>query len=163
MPTLNRIKPCLWFDDEAEDAANYYTSIFKNSRITGLQRYGKAGFEIHRRPEGSVMLVSFEIDGQPFDALNGGPLFEFNEAVSFEILCDTQEEIDYYWDKLTAGGDPTAQQCGWLKDKFGVSWQVVPRHMPDLSSPSGQRAMAAFLTMKKIDMRALERIAGAAA
>jgi len=163
MSTLNRIKPCLWFDNEAEDAAKYYTSIFKNSRVTSVQRYGKAGFEIHGRPEGSVMLVEFEIDGHPFAALNGGPIFKFNEAVSFEILCDSQDEIDYYWDKLTAGGDPKAQQCGWLKDKFGLSWQVVPRSMPDLSSPRGQRVMEAFLAMKKIDLNALERIAAGVA
>ena len=161
MPTLNRIKPCLWFDNEAEDAAKYYTSIFKSSRITTVQRYGKAGFEIHGRPEGSVMLVEFEIDGHPFAALNGGPIFKFNEAVSFEILCDTQDEIDYYWDKLTAGGDPKAQQCGWLKDKFGLSWQVVPEGMDEMlrepESPGAQRAMTAMLKMKKIDMNELKR------
>ena len=157
MPTLTRIKPHLWFDSQAEDAARYYTGIFKNSRVKSVQRYGKAGFEIHRRPEGSVMVVDFELDGHPFTALNGGPLFKFNESVSFQVLCDTQEEIDYHWEKLTAGGDPKAQQCGWLKDRFGLSWQVVPRNMPDLSSPAGQRAMNAFLKMKKIDIAALDR------
>ena len=159
MATFQRIVPCLWFDSEAEDAANYYCGIFKNSRVTQVQRYGKAGFEIHGRPEGSVMVVAFELDGQKFTALNGGPIFKFNEAVSFEIKCENQEEIDYYWDKLTPGGDPKAQVCGWLKDKFGLSWQVVPAHMPDLSTPSGQRAMEAFLKMKKIDIAELERAA----
>jgi predicted 3-demethylubiquinone-9 3-methyltransferase (glyoxalase superfamily) len=157
MATVQPIVPCLWFDSEAEDAANYYCGIFKNSRITQVQRYGKAGFEVHGRPEGSVMVVAFELDGQKFTGLNGGPEFNFNEAVSFHVMCENQEENDYYLDKLTAGGDPKAQQCGWLKDKFGLSWQVVPRHMPDLSSPSGQRAMEAFLRMKKIDIAALER------
>ncbi len=155
-----RIVPCLWFDDQAEQAANYYVGIFPNSRIQGITRYGKAGFEVHHRPEGSVMLVQFELDGQPFTALNGGPVFKFNEAVSFQVLCEDQREIDRYWEKLTAGGDPNAQQCGWLKDKFGLSWQVVPKQMPDLSSPGGQRAMEAFLKMKKIDMAELERVAG---
>ena len=163
MATIHRIAPCLWFDNQAEEAAKFYTGIFKKSKIVSISRYSEAGFEIHRRPAGSVMVVAFELEGQAFTALNGGPIFKFNEAVSFEILCDTQDEIDYYWDKLTAGGDPKAQQCGWLKDKFGLSWQVVPRSMPDLSSARGQRAMEAFLEMKKIDMEALERIAGAAA
>jgi predicted 3-demethylubiquinone-9 3-methyltransferase (glyoxalase superfamily) len=161
MANLQRFKPCLWFDTQAEDAANYYCGIFKNSRINQVQRYGKAGKEIHGKPEGSVMVVDFEIDGQTFTALNGGPQFKFNEAVSFEVLCEDQKEIDYYWDKLSAGGDPKAQACGWLKDKFGLSWQVVPRKMPDLSSPSGQRTMDAFLKMKKIDIAALERAAAA--
>ena len=161
MANLQRLKPCLWFDTRAEEAANYYCGIFKNSRITEVQRYGKAGQEVHGKPEGSVMVVEFEIDGHKFTALNGGPEFKFNEAVSFQVLCDSQQEIDYYWDKLTVGGDPKAQVCGWLKDKFGLSWQVVPRSMPDLSSPSGQRMMDAFLKMKKIDIAALERAAAA--
>ena len=161
MANVQRFKPCLWFDTQAEDAAKYYCGIFKNSRIVQVQRYGAAGKEVHGKPEGSVMVVEFEIDGQRFTALNGGPHFKFNEAVSFEVLCEDQKEIDYYWDKLTAGGDPNAQACGWLKDKFGLSWQVVPRHMPDLSSPSGQRMMDTFLKMKKIDLAALERAAAA--
>ncbi|MGH7678181.1 MAG: VOC family protein [Gemmatimonadaceae bacterium] len=161
MANLQRLKPCLWFDTKAEEAANYYCGIFKNSRITEVQRYGKAGHEVHGKPEGSVMVVEFEIDGHKFTALNGGPEFKFNEAVSFQVLCDSQQEIDYYWDRLTVGGDPKAQVCGWLKDKFGLSWQVVPRSMPDLSSPSGQRMMDAFLKMKKIDIAALERAAAA--
>ena len=161
MANLQRIAIGLWFDSEAEEAANFYCGIFKNSRITNISRYGKAGFEVHHRPAGSVMVVAFELDGQKFTALNGGPLFKFNEAVSFQVQCEDQAEIDYYWEKLTAGGDPKAQQCGWLKDKFGVSWQVIPRQMPDLSSPSGQKMMTAFMKMKKIDLAALERAAAA--
>ena len=160
---ISTITPCLWFDNQAEDAAKYYTGIFPNSRIKSITRYGKAGFEVHQRPEGSVMLVQFELNGQPFTALNGGPIFKLNESVSFQVLCENQEEIDRYWEKLTAGGDPKAQQCGWCKDKFGLSWQVQPRDMPDLSSPEGQRAMEAFMEMKKIDIAELKRaMAGAA-
>ena len=161
MANIQRFRPCLWFDTQAEDAAKHYCGIFKNSRIVQVQRYGKAGKEIHGKPEGSVMVVEFELEGQRFMALNGGPQFKFNEAVSFEVQCEDQKEIDYYWEKLTAGGDPKAQVCGWLKDKFGLSWQVVPRHMPDFSTPSGQRMMDAFLKMKKIDIAALERAAAA--
>jgi predicted 3-demethylubiquinone-9 3-methyltransferase (glyoxalase superfamily) len=161
MANLQRLAPCLWFDTQAEDAANYYCGIFKNSRILRVERYTKAGHEIHGKPAGSVMVVEFELDGHKFTTLNGGPEFKFNEAVSFQVLCEDQKEIDYYWDKLTAGGDPKAQVCGWLKDKFGLSWQVVPRNMPDLSSPTGQRQMEAFLKMKKIDIAALERAAAA--
>lgn len=162
MATLQRIVPSLWFDSEAEDAAKFYCGIFPNSRITQLSRYGKAGYEIHHRPEGSVMVVAFELDGQRFTALNGGPVFKFNEAISFQVLCDSQEEIDHYWDRLAEGGDPAAQQCGWLKDRFGLSWQVIPRHMPDFSSPAGQRMMTAFLQMKKIDLAALDQATAAA-
>jgi predicted 3-demethylubiquinone-9 3-methyltransferase (glyoxalase superfamily) len=153
-----RFTPCLWFDTEAEEAANYYVSIFPNSRITTVSRYPSEGTEVHRQPAGSVMVAVFELDGQPFTALNGGPKFKFNEAVSFQIPCENQEEIDYYWDKLTEGGDPKAQQCGWLKDKFGLSWQVIPRHMDKLFS-SGNRgaAMQAMLKMKKIDIAEIER------
>ena len=161
MATTQRISPCLWFDDQAEDAARYYTGIFKNSRITTITRYGTAGFEIHRRPAGSVMTVAFELDGQSFTALNGGPVFKFNEAISLQVNCATQDEIDYYWDKLAAGGVPKAQQCGWLKDRFGLSWQVVPSFMDslfkDAQSPAAQRAMEVFLKMKKIDIAAIRR------
>jgi predicted 3-demethylubiquinone-9 3-methyltransferase (glyoxalase superfamily) len=161
MATNNRIVPCLWFADQAEEAAKYYTGIFRNSRIKTVTHYGSAGVEVHGRPPGSVMTVDFELDGQTFTALNGGPHFQFNEAVSFQIMCDTQEEIDYYWEKLTAGGDPKAQQCGWLKDKFGLSWQVVPKGMErmlkDPESPEGRRAFEAMLQMKKIDMDELQR------
>jgi predicted 3-demethylubiquinone-9 3-methyltransferase (glyoxalase superfamily) len=156
-----KITPCLWFDDQGEAAAEFYVSVFKNSRITQVARYGDAGKDVHGRPAGSVMTVSFELDGQPFTALNGGPVFKFNEAVSFEIDCDTQQEVDYYWERLSAGGDEKAQQCGWLKDRFGVSWQVVPTVMKlllaDATSEKSQRAMAAMLKMKKLDIEALER------
>src|SRR3954447_14881204 len=110
--------PCLWFDNQAEAAARFYISIFKNSKITAISRYPEAGKEIHGKPPGSVLTVAFELNGQPFTALNGGPVFKFNEAVSFQIECDNQAEVDYYWEKLNEGGDPNAQQCGWLKDKY---------------------------------------------
>ena len=156
-----RIAPCMWFDNEAEAATKFYTGIFKNSRIKATTRYGSAGFEIHRRPAGSVLTVEFELDGQTFTALNGGPQFKFNEAISFQIYCATQKEIDYYWEKLTAGGDPKAQQCGWLKDRFGVSWQVVPTGMEKMlaepESPGATRAMNALLAMKKVDIAELQR------
>ena len=156
-----RITPCLWFDDQGEEAANYYVGIFRNSRINAISRYSSAGQEIHHRPPGSGMVVSFELDGHSFTALNGGPVFKFNEAVSLQVNCKTQEEIDYYWEKLGAGGDPKAQQCGWLKDKYGLSWQIVPGGMDemlkDADSPAAQRAMMATLQMKKIDMNALQR------
>ena len=161
MTTTQRISPCLWFADEAEEAARFYTGIFKNSRITAITRYGSAGFETHHRPAGSVMTVAFELDGQPFTALNAGPVFTFNEAISFEVNCATQDEIDYYWDKLSAGGDPGAQMCGWLKDRYGVSWQVVPTIMNELfkddKSAGAQRAMEALLRMKKLDIGELRR------
>ena len=161
MVTPSRITPCLWFADEAEDAATFYTGIFPNSRITTVTRYGKAGFETHHRPEGSVMVVAFELDGQPFVALNGGPLFKFTEAISLQVTCTDQAEIDYYWDRLSAGGDPNAQQCGWLKDRYGLSWQVVPAGMEtffrDAGSAGAARAMQAMLPMKKLDIAALRR------
>ncbi len=152
---------CLWFDNEAEEAARFYTGVFKKSKILSTTRYGKAGFEVHKRPAGSVMTVEFELNGLRFTALNGGPLFKFNEAVSIEVFCDSQKEVDYYWEKLTAGGDPKAQQCGWLKDKFGVSWQVIPEGMNEMlsdpSSPKSQRAFAAMMNMKKLDLNALKK------
>jgi predicted 3-demethylubiquinone-9 3-methyltransferase (glyoxalase superfamily) len=158
---MEKIAPCLWFDSEAEEAARYYTGIFKNSRILQVSRYGEAGREVHGRPPGSVMTVEFELDGQPFTALNGGPLFKFNEAVSFQIACESQEELDHYWEKLSAGGDPNAQQCGWLKDRFGVSWQVFPSAVRELvsdpQSPASQRAFKAMLEMKKLDLAKLKR------
>ena len=156
-----RLTPCLWFDDQAEEAANYYVSIFKDSRIVSITRYSDAGHEFHHRPAGSVMVVSFELEGHSFTALNGGPLFQFSEAVSFQVNCKTQDEIDYYWDRLGEGGDPNAQQCGWLKDKYGLSWQVVPGGMDemlkDADSAGAQRAMNAMMQMKKVDMDALQR------
>jgi predicted 3-demethylubiquinone-9 3-methyltransferase (glyoxalase superfamily) len=161
MATIQRIRPCLWFDDQAEQAVRFYTGIFKKSRIVTITRYGKAGFEIHRRPAGSVMTVDFELDGQGFTALNGGPAFTFNEAISLEVHCETQEEIDYYWEKLSAGGDPKAQQCGWLKDQYGLSWQVVPILLTEMltneKSEKSQRAFEAMLRMKKLDIAALKR------
>jgi predicted 3-demethylubiquinone-9 3-methyltransferase (glyoxalase superfamily) len=161
MPSIQRIAPCLWFDGRAEEAATFYTAIFKNSRIGTISRFSGAGREIHGQAPGSVMAVTFELDGQSFTALNGGPLFQFTEAISFQVNCDTQAEVDYYWDKLSTGGDPKAQQCGWLKDKFGVSWQVVPTILPTLISgpdpAKSARAMTALLQMKKLDIAAIQR------
>ena len=158
----NRIAPCLWFDGQAEEAAKFYTGIFKNSKITRIARYSSAGAETHRHEPGSVMVVEFELDGQRVTALNGGPEFKFNEAVSLMIDCANQAEIDYYWDKLTAGGDPNAQVCGWLKDKFGVSWQAFPKRLPELlmdpDKAKAGRVMEAMMKMKKIDMDELQRV-----
>ena len=155
------IAPCLWFDNQAETAARFYISIFKKSRIVQVARYGKAGREIHKRPAGSVMTVEFKLNGQTFTALNGGPVFKFNEAISLQVMCKTQDEIDYYWKKLSAGGDKRAQQCGWLKDKFGVSWQIVPEMLPGLvkdpHSKKSERAFEAMLQMKKLDIAKLNR------
>ena len=156
-----KITPCLWFDSEAEDAAKLYTSIFKNSSIGDISRYGKEGFEFHHKAPGTAMVVSFTLDGQAFTALNGGPIFKFNEAISLQVYCESQAEIDSYWEKLSQGGDPKAQQCGWLKDKYGLSWQVVPDSMDqffkDHTSPKTERAMMAMLEMKKIDLEKLKR------
>ena len=161
MPRLQRITPCLWFDDQAEEAAGFYTAIFKNSRIVHVSRYGEAGREIHGKAPGTVMVVAFELDGHAFTALNGGPVFKFNEAVSLQVSCETQDEVDHYWNRLSAGGDERAQQCGWLKDKYGVSWQVVPTALIDmLNDPDydkSQRVMTAMLQMKKIDLEKLRR------
>ena len=157
------ISPCLWFDDQAEQAARFYVSAFKRAKITALTRYPAVGQEIHGRAPGSVMVVEFVLNGVPFTALNGGPLFKFNEAISLQVMCRTQAEIDYYWAKLGEGGDPRAQQCGWLKDKFGLSWQVVPTGMAkmlaDPKSKSTERAFAAMMQMKKIDIAALKAAA----
>jgi predicted 3-demethylubiquinone-9 3-methyltransferase (glyoxalase superfamily) len=158
MATLSKITPCLWFDSEGEEAATFYTGIFQNARIVEVSRYGAAG----PRPEGMVMTVSFELDGQPFLALNGGPEFTFNEAISFQVSCRSQEEVDHFWTELSAGGEEGP--CGWLKDRFGVSWQIVPAVLDQLiSDPDpdvSQRAMKAMLGMKKIDIGELERAAG---
>jgi len=160
MQLTKRIAPCLWFDDQAEEAAGFYVSVFKNSRIVSVTRYTEAGREIHRRPPGSVMVVAFELDGQPFTALNGGPVFTFSEAISLQVNCENQKEVDFYWDALSKGGDPKAQQCGWLKDQYGVSWQIVPTALPELlkdhTSDTAQRAMEAMLRMKKINIAELE-------
>ena len=161
MPSNPRITTCLWFNTEAEDAANFYTGIFRNSRITNIGRYGEGGKEIHGRAAGSVMIVVFELDGQQFSALNGGPHFQFTPAISLQVDCKSQAEVDHYWDKLSDGGDPKAQQCGWLKDKFGLSWQIVPDVVPkllgDAGSPKAQRAMNAMMQMKKPDIAAMQR------
>ena len=161
MPTVQRITPCLWFDQQAEEAAKFYTGVFKNSKITHIARYGDAGQEIHGQKPGTVMVVAFELDGHSFTALNGGPVFTFNEAISFQVNCDTQQEIDHYWDKLSAGGDFNAQMCGWLKDQYGASWQIVPRTLGEMMAASdpakSNRVMEAMLKMKKIDLPALQR------
>ena len=159
MPLKTRITPVLWFDHEAEEAANYYCSIFPNSRITQVSRYGEAGYEHHKQKAGTVMVVAFELDGCRMTALNGGPLFTFSEAVSFVVSCEDQETIDYYWDKLGDGGDPRARQCGWLRDRFGLAWQVVPENIGELmdgDSEAAQRVMAAVMPMKKLDLAAMQ-------
>jgi predicted 3-demethylubiquinone-9 3-methyltransferase (glyoxalase superfamily) len=158
---MQKISPCLWFDNNAEDAVEFYVSIFKNAKVSNVTRYGKEGYEIHKKKEGTVMTIDFEIEGQKFLALNGGPLFKFNEAISFQIYCDTQKEIDYYWQKLTEGGDKDAQVCGWLKDKFGVSWQVVPlvliKMLQDKDSNKTESVMKTMLQMNKLDINALTK------
>ena len=157
--TVQRITPFLWFDENAEEAVKSYVSIFKNSKIGSVTRYDEEGAKAAGRPKGSVMTVPFELDGQEFTALNGGPHFKFTEAISFVVNCETQDEVDYFWEKLSAGGREV--QCGWLKDRFGVSWQVVPRvlveMLQDKDPEKSKRAMAAMLTMKKIDIAALKR------
>ncbi|MGA7543006.1 MAG: VOC family protein [Nitrososphaeraceae archaeon] len=158
---MQKIIPCLWFDDKAEEAVTFYASVFKNSKIGDVTRYGTEGYEIHRREAGSVLTVEFEIEGQKFVALNGGPVFKFNEAISFQVCCETQKEIDYYWEKLSEGGDKQAQQCGWLKDKYGVSWQIVPivlgKMLQDKDTKKSDRVMKALLQMRKLDIMALMR------
>jgi predicted 3-demethylubiquinone-9 3-methyltransferase (glyoxalase superfamily) len=160
---LQKISPNLWFDTQAEEAAEFYTGIFPNSKVERIARYPEAGEEVHHKEPGSIMTVDFELDGQSFVALNGGPDFKFNESISFVVSCDTQEEIDRFWEKLGEGGDPKAHQCGWLKDKFGVSWQIVPKILTTLTmDPNPQKAasvFAAMLKMKKLDIAALERAA----
>jgi predicted 3-demethylubiquinone-9 3-methyltransferase (glyoxalase superfamily) len=143
---MQKISPFLWFDDQAEEAANFYTSIFKNSKVGHISRYDAAAAKVAGRPEGSVLTVSFQLEGQDFTALNGGPAFKFSEAISFSVACEDQDEIDYFWDKLSA--HPESEQCGWLKDKFGLSWQIVPKNMDELIKAPA--AMQAMLQMKKI-------------
>jgi predicted 3-demethylubiquinone-9 3-methyltransferase (glyoxalase superfamily) len=161
MATLQKISSCLWFDDQAEEAANFYMTVFKNSELGRVSKYTEEGFETHQRPAGSVMTVEFFLEGERFMALNGGPVFKFSEAISFVINCETQEEIDYYWEKLGEGGDEKAQQCGWLKDKYGLSWQVVPTALANMfldhESDGAQRAMKAMLQMKKLDIEKLQQ------
>ena len=157
---MQKITTCLWFDEQAEEAANLYTSIFKDSSIGQISRYGAEGAAISGRPEGSAMTVSFTIEGRDFLALNGGPMFKFNEAISLVINCETQEEIDYFWERLTADGGQESQ-CGWLKDKFGVSWQVNPTILGELMSgpdaEGAKRATQAMFGMKKFDIAALKK------
>lgn len=156
---MQRITPFLWFNDNAEEAVNFYCSVFKNSTIGNIARYDESAAKAAGKLPGTVMTASFQLDGQEFIALNGGPHFKFSEAVSFVVNCRSQEEIDYYWDKLTEGGQEV--ECGWLKDKFGLSWQVVPdilgKYMSDPNRQKSQRVMEAILGMKKIDIATLER------
>lgn len=157
---MPKITPCLWFDTEGEEAAHFYTSVFPNSRIVDVARYGEAG----PRAAGSVMTVSFELDGHGFVALNGGPEFTFSEAISFQVDCKTQDEVDTYWSKLSEGGEEGP--CGWLKDRYGVSWQIVPARLSELlgdpDAEKAQRVMAAMLSMRKIEIDGLERAAAQA-
>jgi predicted 3-demethylubiquinone-9 3-methyltransferase (glyoxalase superfamily) len=158
---MQKITPCLWFDHQADEAAEFSTAIFRISKIVTIARYGEAGHEVHGKPAGTVMTVVFELEAQTMTALIGGPMFKINEAVSFQIHCQTQADVGYYWERLSAGGDEQAQQCGWLKDKFDVSWQVVPNVLPEMiSDPDAAksgRAMKAMLQMTKIDIDALKR------
>jgi predicted 3-demethylubiquinone-9 3-methyltransferase (glyoxalase superfamily) len=158
---IQKITPCLWFDDHAEEAVKTYTSIFKDSRMGRVTRYEEESAKASGRPAGTVMTVEFQLEGQEFVALNGGPIFTFNEAISFQVSCKTQEEVDHYWDALSDGGDREAQQCGWLKDKYGVSWQIVPTALVEmLQDPDPgkrSRVMKAMLQMKKIDIQALKQ------
>ena len=160
------LTPCLWFDTQAEDAAKLYCSVFPNSKITAVSRFPDAGQEIHKKPAGSVMTVAFSLNGQAFTALNGGPAYKLNEAVSFQISCDTQDEVDYFWNALTRDGGQEGP-CGWLKDQFGLSWQVVPSALPKLMTAAepaaSARVMNAFMKMKKFDIATLERAAAGAA
>ena len=159
--SIQKITPFLWFDHQAEEAARFYTSIFTNSRIVTTTRYMEEAAAVSGRPSGTVMTVAFQLAGQDFVALNGGPHFRFTEAISFVVNCESQEEVDYYWEKLSASGDEKAQQCGWLKDQYGVSWQIVPTALSALLSDpdpeKSRRAMVALLKMKKIDIAALQR------
>ena len=158
---MQKITPFLWFDNQAEEAVHFYVSIFKNSKITGVARYGEAGAEVSGRSKGTVMTMAFELEGQAFVALNGGPVFAFSPAISFVVNCRTQKEVDYYWEMLSEGGDEQAQQCGWLKDKYGVSWQIVPailgEMMQDKDAAKSERVMKAMIQMKKLDVGGLKR------
>lgn len=155
---MQKITPCLWFDSNAEEAAKFYTSVFKDSKVGKISRYGKEGHEIHGKPAGSVLTVEFELNGQTFTALNGGPLFKFDEAISFQVYCSSQKEIDYYWEKLSEGG--AQGQCGWLKDKYGLSWQVVPtalgKMLQDQNAEKSERVMKALVQMRKLDIKTLK-------
>jgi predicted 3-demethylubiquinone-9 3-methyltransferase (glyoxalase superfamily) len=161
MAIVAKITPCLWFDNQAEEAAKFYVSIFNNSGIETIARYGKEGFEKHGKPEGSVLTVTFRLEGQSFTALNGGPQFTLSPAISFVLHCDSQAEVDYFWDKLGAGADPSWQACGWLKDKFGLSWQIVPEALftmlTDKDTAKSDRVMQALMQMKKLELAVLQR------
>ena len=165
--TVQVLSPCLWFDSQAEEAARFYVSVFRKGNIKAVTRYPNVGQDIHGRAAGSVMTVEFEINGLPITALNGGPIFKFSEAISLQVFCRTQAEIDYYWERLGEGGDPNARQCGWLKDKFGLSWQIVPEGMVEMlgnsKSKGAERAFAAMMEMKKLDIAALKAAAKGAA
>ncbi|MFG6117646.1 VOC family protein [Thalassobacillus sp. B23F22_16] len=159
---MQKITPHLWFDTKAEEAAAFYVSIFNDSRINKVTRYLDEGQDIHGKAAGSVMTVDFELEGQSFMALNGGPHFQFSEAISFIVHCENQEEVDRFWEKLSDGGDEAAQQCGWLKDKYGVSWQIVPDRLPELlrhpEQEVAEQVMREMLQMKKININRLTRI-----
>ncbi|MGH8110897.1 MAG: VOC family protein [Rhodanobacteraceae bacterium] len=161
MPTINTIAPCLWFDHQAEEAARFYTSIFPDSRIVSTARYSESGKDMHGMPPGSVMFVDFELAGQRFGALNAGPHFKFSPAISLMVYCDTQAEIDRYWETLSEGGAPEAQQCGWLADRFGLSWQIVPTDLGSFfdNADSTARVMNEVMQMKKLDLATLRRAA----
>ena len=155
----DKIIPCLWFDNQAEEAAIFYTSIFKNSKIESISYYGKEGFDIHHQKEGTIMVVEFQINGQFFTALNGGPIFKFNESISLQVFCDNQAEIDYYWERLTSNGGEESE-CGWLKDKYGLSWQIAPSILPKLMKDplKADKLMKAFMQMKKINIDKLMQV-----
>jgi predicted 3-demethylubiquinone-9 3-methyltransferase (glyoxalase superfamily) len=156
----SQITPCLWFDGQAGEAAKFYTSFFKDGKVIHTQYYGEAGKEVHGQNPGTVMLVEFELNGQKFTALNGGPQFKFNEAISFRVDCEDQKEVDYYWQKLSEDGDPDKQECGWVRDRYGVSWQIVPKVLSQMlggpDAAKSQRVFKAMLGMKKLDITALE-------
>ncbi len=156
---MQKITPCLWFDDKAEEAVNFYVSVFKNSKIGSITRYGKEGAEVSGRPKGTVMTVTFQLDGQEFMALNGGPQFTFSPAISFLVNCETQEEVDVLWEQLSEGGEKV--ECGWLKDKYGVSWQIVPivlgEMLQDKDAEKSERVMKALLQMDRIDIKTLKQ------
>jgi len=159
---MQKITPCLWFNDDAEEAVNFYVKLFKNSKIGLITRYEGEAAKVAGKPAGSVLTIAFQLNGEEFTALNGGPLFKFSEAISFAVNCDTQKEIDDLWEKLSSGGE--VQQCGWLKDRFGLSWQIVPTALPELlggSPEATKRVMDAIMQMKKLDIKTLEQAYGA--
>lgn len=153
----NKIRPCLWFDNQAEEAVKFYTSIFRDSKIEGVSYYGKEGFDIHHQKEGTVLTIEFEINGQSLTALNGGPAFQFNESISLQVFCDSQQEIDYYWDKLIGDGGEESY-CGWLKDKYGLSWQIVPSILSELMKDpvKAEKIMSVFMEMRKFDLEKIK-------